>query len=159
MKLYVHEVSAIVATLEKEHNEKYGKVGEDGITAKERAMLIAKNKRIRAELRALSKETRIELQVTNDGCWFNPTHQEKGALQSEAATLETLIDAYEFDKPAKKLDKNAIFDREDMKRRVIRAAIDSKDVDEILKKLSPKQKTVKKVAVKKAAKKAAKKKK
>lgn len=39
------------------------------------------------------------------------------------------------------------------------AAIDSKDVDEILKKLSPKQKTVKKVAVKKAAKKAAKKKK
>lgn len=153
MKLYVHEVSAIVATLEKEHNEKYGKVEENGITAKEKAMLIAKNKRIRAELRALSKETRLELQEINDGCWFKHTHQEKGALQSEAATLEALIDAYEYEKPTKKLDKNAIFDREDMKRRVIMAAIDSKDVDEILKKLSPKQKIVKKVAAKKAAKK------
>lgn len=88
MKLHVHEVKAIVDTLEQEHEKRFGKKDSEGLTKEERTKLVEKNKRIRKEIQSLSLETRRELAIYGNGIWFDWHKNEKGVLRSEKDTLE-----------------------------------------------------------------------
>lgn len=189
MNLTEYQIQAIVDTLEKEHNKFWKekdkltqkppveKKDKDGLTAKEREFLVAKNKRIRTELSKLSIETKIELQYS--GCpWFKNYYAktpEKGLLESESDTLMELIDNYNTGKETKKYnnadkpkkESGRTFNRADVTRKVTLASIDAQSIDEILLKVRKREnnshiiaKAKKAVPVKKAVskKKAAKKK-
>lgn len=153
MKLHPHEVKAIVDTLEKEHEKRFGKKDFKGLTKEEKAKLVQKNKKIRKEINALSLETRRELAEDGNGIWFDWQKNKKGLLRSEKDTLEIITEDYLDNKRLKiKIDPARIFDREEMKRKVIMASIESQDVKEIMDKVMPKpkvKKTIKRLPKKK----------
>lgn len=156
MNLTEFQIEAIVDTLEKEHKKFWStkdkltekppveKKDKDGLTKKERDFLIAKNKAIRKELSGLSIQTRIELQYTGSDFFTNYWGKEaKGTLETEATTLDTLIDNYNqgkltrkektADKPKK--ESGRTFNRADITRKVTLASIEANSIQEILEKV------------------------
>lgn len=155
MNLTEFQIQAIVDTLEKEHNKFWRekdkltekppveKKDKDGLTVKERAYLVKKNKEIRKELSGLSLQTRIELQYT--GCdFFKNYHysKEKGGLEDEKFTLSSLIDAYNDGKEQRKSqaernnkpkkESGRTFNRANITRKVTLASIEANSIQEIL---------------------------
>lgn len=160
MQLTEFQISAIVDTLEKEHNKFWRekdkltekppveKKDKDGLTVKERAFLVAKNKRIRKSLSKLPLETRIELQYQGSDFFTNyHGRTEKGALESEKFTLDNLIEAYNDGKEQRKWqaerkrqgqpkkETGRTFNRAEATRRVTLASIDCNSIQEILAKV------------------------
>lgn len=147
MNLSKQYINAIVDTLEIEHNKKYKKeeTDEDGLTKEEEAALKVKTKRIRGILNKLPKDVKDFLESDEGGQYFW-----NKKVQSEAETLENLRQAYIdkkiYDKAngeaAKRLKSGkpnpAIFDRDEVSRKVVLLVIECKTLDELSKKLGVK---------------------
>lgn len=155
MKLQKHEVNAIVDTLQKEHNKKWKAFEQDldGVNAEEKAMLVAKNKRIRKEIQSLSLETKIEMQDSSD--WFQGirSNSKIPMLCSESDTYDMLVEHYVYERNKKGNNQIHRFDRKEIERQVVMASIDSADIAEIMKKIvmkaPPERKSTKPKAKKK----------
>lgn len=157
MQLTEFQISAIVDTLEKEHNKFWKekdrltekppveKKDKDGLTVKEKAFLVSKNARIRKSLSKLPLETRIELQYQGSDFFTNYHGRgEKGALESEKCTLGNLIDAYNDGKEQRKWqaeqkrkgqpkkETGRTFNRAEATRKVTMASIECETIQEIL---------------------------
>lgn len=131
MNLSAQQINAVVATLEKQHNEKYNKQDEMDQKALEKKFKSIAQK-ARKELVALSKDTKTLL---NSSDVFY-----QGTVMSEKVILECFIEEYQEELENKKRTKSGlnIFNRDEIKRQVVMASIESKDVAEILKKIGKK---------------------
>lgn len=130
MRLQTQQVNALVATLEIEHNKKYNS-DEDGLSDKETKEIKARAKRVRLALIHLPKDAKKYLDMS--GSFYN------GKPLSEKIILEELKEEYINDRDNKERKKGkrdlSVFDREEVKRKIIMTSMSCKTLEELSKKL------------------------
>jgi hypothetical protein len=140
MQLSKQYIKAVVDTLELEHQKKYPPKDDtdgQGVTKAQEAAIKAKAKRIRSAFSKLPKELKDYLKD-----YESPINHE-GKLDDESEFYDNLKETFVYELEKKANFKGAgkgkkdpsIFDRTEMERKVTMAALDSKNLDELGKKL------------------------
>lgn len=142
MNLSSQQINAVVATLEKEHNDKQEAKRKEqekkGIAPKQTIKKLVAS--VTKELNSLSVEARRAIETGISFTEYNRKTKMQNVVPVKSFDVQRAIEDYmEEDAEAKiPVDGSKPFDKDEIKRQVVMASIESKDVSEILKKMGKK---------------------